>query len=256
MFGDVAATIHKWRTWSLMANQDIHMRYRRSVLGPFWISISMAALILGVALLYSQVLKAPFQDYLHYLACGIVVWNFMSGLLIEGCLVVVESEGHLRSVRIPIPVLAARVVYRNFIIFLHNVLVVGLMILAFGWALSPIAAAAAAGVAVYLLIGYFAAILLGPLCARFRDVAQVIVNVMQIAFFLSPVIWGMGRDDVRSIVKEANPFFHLLEIIRAPMLGDWPAALNWLISACILVTVFVAALSTLTFTRRRTYLWL
>jgi lipopolysaccharide transport system permease protein len=256
MFGDLAATFSRWRTWALMAGQDITMRYRRSVLGPFWISISMAALVLGIGLLYSQVMHQPFKEYLYFLACGFLIWNLLSSLINEGCNIVIEAEGHLRSVPIPTPVLAARMVYRNFVIFLHNVLVVGAMVLLFGKTLTLSAAVAPLGVLLIVLIGYFGAIALGPICARFRDIAQVIANVMQVAFFLSPIIWGMNEADARSIVKDANPFYHLLEIVRAPLLGAWPTAANWIVSASILGFAFLAALWTLATTRRRIYLWL
>jgi lipopolysaccharide transport system permease protein len=256
MFADLGATFSRWRTWALMAGQDITMRYRRSVLGPFWISISMAALVLGIGLLYSQVMHQPFKEYLYYLASGFLVWNFMAALLNEGCNIVVEAESHLRSVPIPTPVLAARMVYRNLVIFLHNALVIGVMVLLFGKTLTPSAALAPVGVLVILLIGYFGAIALGPICARFRDIAQVIANVLQVAFFLSPIIWGMSGSDARSIVKDANPFYHLLEIVRAPLLGEWPTPVNWIVSIVILAFAFVAALATLAATRRRIYLWL
>jgi ABC-type polysaccharide/polyol phosphate export permease len=226
------------------------------VLGPFWISISMAALVLGIGLLYSQVMHQPFKEYLYYLASGFLVWNFMAALLNEGCNIVVEAESHLRSVPIPTPVLAARMVYRNLVIFLHNALVIGVMVLLFGKTLTTSAAIAPLGVLVILLIGYFGAIALGPICARFRDIAQVIANVLQVAFFLSPIMWGMSGSDARSIVKDANPFYHLLEIVRAPLLGEWPTPVNWIVSIVILAFAFVAALATLAATRRRIYLWL
>ena len=72
MFADLTATIVRWRTWALMAGQDILLRYRRSVLGPFWISISMAALILAIGYLYSAVMNLPLVTYLSYLAFGLL----------------------------------------------------------------------------------------------------------------------------------------------------------------------------------------
>jgi ABC-type polysaccharide/polyol phosphate export permease len=263
MFADLTATIVRWRTWALMAGQDILLRYRRSVLGPFWISISMAALILAIGYLYSAVMHLDLVTYLSYLAFGLLAWNFLSSLLNEGCNIVIEAEGHLRSVAIPTPVLAARMVYRNLIIFLHNAVVVGLLIIflaRYGFRVSPMAPLSLVGVLIYLLIGYFAAIALGPLCARFRDIPQVIANVLQVAFFLSPIIWGVGTSlaGPRALFKDANPFYHLLQVVRGPLLGGPEAATptNWLVSLSILGVLFVAALATLALSRRRIYLWL
>jgi lipopolysaccharide transport system permease protein len=263
MFADLMATIVRWRTWALMAGQDILLRYRRSVLGPFWISISMAGLILAIGYLYSAVMGLQIVSYLSYLGLGLLAWNFLSSLIHDGCNIVIEAEGHLRSVAIPTPVLAARMVYRNLIIFLHNAIVVGLLLVflaRYGLRLSPMAPLSLVGILIYLLIGYFTAIALGPLCARFRDVPQVINNVLQVAFFLSPIMWGVGMSlaGPRALFKHANPFNHLLQVVRGPILGGAEAATvtNWVVSLSILGVVFVIALTTLALSRRRIYLWL
>ena len=120
---DLFQTATRWRTWVLMGNQDIKLRYRRSVIGPFWISLSLAALIFALAILYSQIFNEPFADYLRWLSSGFLVWFLMSSMLIEGCSIGTEAEGQLRNASIPIPVLAARMVYRNWIVFLHNAIV-------------------------------------------------------------------------------------------------------------------------------------
>ena len=189
MLSDFWATIQRWQVWYVLANQDIHMRYRRSMLGPFWISLSLGAMVLGMSLLYGQIFRMPFKEYISFLAPGFLCWFYLSSSVTDGCNAIVENEANMRSVPIPISVTAARVAFRNLVIFLHNAVVVIFILAAFGQGLGPMAFFALGGVLLYVLLGYFVAIALGPICARFRDIPQVATNIMQIAFFLSPVMW-------------------------------------------------------------------
>ena len=88
-----------------------------------------------------------------------------------------------------------------------------------------------------------AALILGILCARFRDIPQIVTTLVQMAFLLTPVIW---REDMLSgralLVPMLNPFRHYLDIARAPLLGETPSALSWgVVAVCTLIGVAVAA---------------
>ena len=102
---------------------DILQRYRRSLLGPFWITLSAGAMIGGIGLLYSQLLKQPTADYLPFLAAGLITWFFISAVINEGCSVFIGAEHMIKQVRLPFTVHVLRVVFRNLVILLHNLLV-------------------------------------------------------------------------------------------------------------------------------------
>ncbi len=239
-----------------MANQDIQMRYRRSVIGPFWISIALAVLIFSIGLLYSQVQHQPFKEFLTFFGCGLLAWTFLMQMISEGCTLVVDSESYLRSVNLPLPVLAARMVFRNFIILLHNAVVIGLMLAIFGQSPGPTAWLAPLALLLYIPIGWFFAIAFGPICARFRDLPQVISSGMQVLFFLTPIFWVPGGSMDRHAVLTVNPFYHLISIVREPLLGRMPTELNWIVSFGVLGTLGVLALLTTAFARKRVFLWL
>lgn len=254
---DMSAVLTRWQTWWLMGNQDVLMRYRRSILGPFWISLSMATMILGLALLYGQIFEQDFEKYLLYLAPSLLIWGYISSLVSDSCSVAIEAEPHLRSVRIPLPVLAARAAYRNLLIFLHNFIAVAGLIVIFGAAPKDWTALyGLAGVGLVTLLGFFVALVLGPLCLRFRDIHQIIVNVMQILFFLTPVMWPVEQLRVARWLIEGNPFYHLLEIVRAPVLGHAPTPMNWIVSLSLLGFAIAAAAVSLAASRRKLFLWI
>jgi len=256
MAGDFLSVFRRWSTWYLMAGQDIKLRYRRSLLGPFWISIAMATTIGAITLLYSEVMNIPFGEFSVWFGAGLLGWVFISSMVSEGCSVVVDNEGSLRGVSLPIPLLAARMVHRNLIIFGHNALVVVALLLIIQGPLSPLALLAPLALLVYLPFGLFSAILLGPVCARFRDLAQVVGSVLQVLFFLTPIFWVPGGQLSRPIIVDANPFYHLLQLLRAPLLGEWPTMLNWQVSIGLTVLLGIGALISLGLTRRNVYLWL
>lgn len=247
-----------------MAQQDISLRYKRSVLGPFWISIAMGVTALGVGLLYSAVFDLEPTEFIRYLAIGMMAWSLIQVLLIEGSSIVVEAAGHLRSVVIPVPVLAARMVWRNLIVLAHNFVLV-LCIVAFTYAYKgndvltgfkatmPIALL---GVLTIAAIGYFLAIVLGPFCARFRDVPQIIANFLQLAFLMTPIFWRPEQVGERIWIRDWNPFYHLIEVVRAPLLGEYPLALNWMVAGGILAGVALLSMLALPMTRNRVNLWI
>jgi homopolymeric O-antigen transport system permease protein len=148
------------------------------------------------------------------------------------------------------------VVYRNFLIFLHNALVIVPMVSLLGAPLTWTALLAIPAVLLYLPFGLFAGLALGPICARFRDLPQLIVSAMQIVFFLTPIFWSPKALTSRHIVVAANPFYHLVEIMRAPLTGHLPTLQNWAVSLATLAVLGVFAWISLAASRRQVYLWL
>lgn len=253
---EFGAALTRWRTWFLMGNQDITLRYRRSLLGPFWISLAMAVLILGLGLLYSQIFHQPFKEFLAFLGAGLVAWYFLSNLMMEACAATTEAEGHLRALPLPIPIFAARVVYRNFLIFLHNLLVVIIMMLVLQRGISPTYLLVIPGVVIFCLFGFGLGVLVSPAAARFRDIPQVMATLLQLAFFVTPIFWRPSQISTSSPVVQLNPLYHMVELIREPLLGHAPSLNNYLVSLALVASVLVLAVINLAYTRRKIFLWL
>jgi lipopolysaccharide transport system permease protein len=250
-----ASVISRHRVWMLMAGTDIAMRYRRSLLGPFWISLAMAAMVLTIGALYSDVLNQPYEAYVSYLGCGLLVWTFLSTVINDSCSIAIEAAHHLRSVNVPVPVLSARMVYRNLIIFLHNAVVILTALLLLGHTFAPTAWLAILGVCALVLLGWFVGVTLAPICLRFRDLASLISSIIQIAFFVTPIFW-MPDGVSRPFVVTWNPFFHLIEVVRRPLLGGGAELNSWIIVGATLCASGVAAVISLALCRRKMFLWL
>lgn len=256
VFSDIAATFAQWRVWFLMGNQDISLRYRRSIIGPFWLSLSLGAMVLGMSILFGQIFQVDLATYLTWVGVSFLVWILLSTMITEGCAIAMEGEPQLRSVPIPLPVFAARMAHRNLVIFLHNALVIAVLIAVFGYRPGLELLFAPLGLVVLLFVGYFGALVLAPICLRFRDLPQIVANILQIAFFITPIIWMPSQGRVNPLIVQANPLYHLLELVRAPILGAQPTALNWTVALSILGGLMIAALIVLGLTRRRLFVWL
>ena len=214
--------------WGMLGWQDIRQRYRRSTLGPFWLTISMGALVGGLGLLYAGLFKMDVADYVPFIAAGFIVWGLISGLITDGCAAFVGAEGIIKQVGLPLSVHVYRMVWRNFIIFAHNVIIYAIVAVVFlihpGW----VGLLALPGLALLCLNGVWIGLALGLVSARFRDVPQIVASIVQIAFFLTPIIWKPELMPDRALVLDLNPFYHLMEVVRAPALGQAPEPVSWL----------------------------
>ncbi len=226
---DVAESARLWRLAFTLGWLDIRLRYRGSVLGPLWLTLSTAVMVAALGVLYSTLFKMNLHDYLPFLALSLVLWGFLSSLVGEACLCFTMAEGMIRSVRMPFTLHAERTVVRNVLTLAHNVIVIVGVYAIFdtwpGWD----AALALPGVLLWLIDSIAICLLLGTFCARFRDIPPIVGSVMQIAFFVSPIIWKpelLQGSSARWL--PANPFYSLLEIVRAPLLREVPATVTWL----------------------------
>ncbi|MFS8083905.1 MAG: ABC transporter permease [Ginsengibacter sp.] len=238
--GDLREAVERWPLWTRLAWQDVALRYRRSIIGPFWLTLSMGIMVVALTIVYGDIFNIALNDFLPYLTAGLLVWGLIQACISEGCQTFIEGEWIIKQINIPLLMFPLRVVCRNLIIFIHN-LVIYLIVLAVfpvpvGWSIL----AAFPGVVLILINGVWLATLLGMLSARFRDLPQIVASILQIAFFVTPVIWRTDLISKKSIVL-ANPFYYFLEIVRGPLLGQSPAVSTWIV---VLVITFAGLLAT------------
>jgi lipopolysaccharide transport system permease protein len=206
---------------------DIRLRYRGSLLGPFWLTLSTAVMVASLGFLYSTLFHMELRNYLPFLALSLVLWGYISTLVTDACTCFTQAEGIVRSIRLPLSLHAARCVVRNLLVLAHNVVVIVGVFAAF--ALRPHAGAMLAlpGVVLWLADSVAICLLLGAVCARFRDVPQIIGSVMQIAFFVSAIMWTPEQIGGEALWLQLNPFFALMELVRGPLLDHLPAAITY-----------------------------
>jgi ABC-type polysaccharide/polyol phosphate export permease len=253
---DISVGLGAWRVWSTLGWHDIRQRYRRSVLGPFWFTLTTLIMVAVLGMLYSILLKQDISVYLPYLGVGLVVWQFISTTANEGCATLISSSHMMRQMRVPVSSYIARMVWRNVIILLHSLPVVVILLVVLGNKLHFSAVLAIPGLVLLALNMVWFCIIIAVLCARYRDIAPIVGNIFQVGFFLTPVMWQIEALDGRDWVANWNPFYHMIEIIRAPLTtGDFPL-LSWVVSLALLVAGFAAAQYLMVRARGRITYWI
>ena len=224
---DLVEAVRLWRLCWTLSWLDIKLRYRGSMLGPFWLTLSTAAMVGSMGIVYAILFRMGLRDYLPFLALSLVLWGYLGTLVSDGCTTYTLVEGTIRSVRMPLSLYAARVVVRNVLVLAHNVVVV-LVVFALlrVWPGANVLLVLP-GLALWLIDSLAACLLLGAICARFRDIPPIVGSIMQMAFFISAVIWKPGQLHGYAWLLAFNPFFTLLEVVRAPLLGEAPGAAVW-----------------------------
>lgn len=213
--------------WTALALQDIRLRYRGSVLGPFWLTISTLMMVVAMGSIYAHLFHAETHSYLPYLSLGLIVWQLISSMITDGCQTFLGSDAVIQQVPIPFSIHAYRVVCRNFIVFAHNLVIVPLGLVIFRVPVDWHLIEAAAGCVVLAVNGVWVAMLLGIVCARFRDIAPIVASFLQAAFFLTPIMWPIEALGKYRPLADFNPLFAAIDVIRAPLIGMPVAAYSW-----------------------------
>jgi lipopolysaccharide transport system permease protein len=246
---DVVDGTRLWRLAWTLAWLDIRLRYRGSILGPFWLTLSTAVFVGALGVLYAELFHQDIHLYLPYLALSQVLWSYLAITVSEACICFTSVDGLIRAMRMPLFVQALRALVRNALVLAHNVVVIVIVDVIFainpGWH-APLALP---GLALWGLDTLAIALLLGAFCARFRDITPIVASVMQIAFFVTPVLWLPGMLGRHAALLTFNPFYALLEIVRAPLLGTTPSVADWL--SAVLYSLALCAVSWLLFVRAR-----
>ena len=168
---------------------DIRLRYRGSMLGPLWLTLSTGIMVGALGYLYAGIFHTDIHTYLPFLALSMVLWGFLATVVSESCTAFTESEGIVRAVRMPFFLFAERLLIRNVLVLAHNILVIAVVDVVFqvwpGWH----GLLAIPGLLLWGINSLALVLLFGTFCARFRDILPIVASVMQIAFFMTPVIW-------------------------------------------------------------------
>lgn len=263
-FKDMRDGFAQRELWLHLGWQDIKQRYRRSVIGPFWITIATGVQAAAMGLLYSALLDIPLDEFLPYVTVGLIVWGLISASILEGADVFVANEGLIKQLPSALSVHVYRLVWRQLLFFAHNLLIYVIMLVAFGvwrnltW--PDLAAIPALGLIV--LNSLWVSIVFGIFATRYRDILPILNSLTLLLFVLTPIMWTTeslknqgGEAAERVKLAELNPLYHYLEIIRAPMLGKPQEAYHWYIVLAITVAGWAFALFALRKYRARVPYW-
>ena len=257
---DLVGGLRKYDLWGRLGWLEIKRRYRRTMMGPFWTCITLLIFVMVIGSVGSGLLSKETADYLPFLVAGMIVWVMLQSTLLESVNVFVAGGGLIRQMNFEYSILVYALVWRNVIVFAHNLLVYLLILLIFAPGKLGFAnLLAIPGLIVLAVNCTWISLLLGMASLRFRDLQQLVVSIVQVAMFVTPLFWPPeSLEGLRRIFfVELNPLYHLLTIVRDPLLGGKLPSVN----SCIAATLLTIAGWTLTYAtlaryRKRIAYWL
>ena len=208
-----------WRLWAFLGLQDIRQRYRRSAFGPLWLALGLGVTIVGIGLLYSQILKVSAGNFVPFLAISLLTWNLISTVINESTGLFQSGAGLMTSMRMPYSTFSLRCIVRNLIVMVHCAAPAAIAFVYYKYPVGPVALAALPGFLLLIANLYWIALAVGLLCLRYRDVGQIVIYTMQLAVFLTPIIWQPAQiqsGGTRTLLA-VNPLYHLVQLIRGPV---------------------------------------
>lgn len=259
---DLLQGFHQHELWLQLGWQDIKQRYRRSVLGPLWITIATGVMALALGLLYSVLFKIPVAQFLPHVTVGLIMWNFISGCIKEGSTVFIDNEGLIKQLPSALSVHVYRLVWKQFLFLLHNLVIWVALMFIFPRDLSWHILLAVPALLLLILNGVWVTMFFGIIATRYRDVSPLLEAGVQLLFYVTPIVWMTstlheqgGTVSSRARLAELNPLYHYLEVIRAPLIGAPVHMYNWVVVLCCTVVGLGIALLAMRAWRFRVSYW-
>ncbi|KAA3646960.1 MAG: hypothetical protein DWP95_03205 [Proteobacteria bacterium] len=225
------------KLWKRLAVLELKSRYQGAVIGSFWIVLTLMLKVFMLSLVYTMVLDRDFKEYVMFLAIGVLTWNFISAVIVTSGTVFKKATNFLLEIKLPHSTFVFQNIYREVIsLIMYQLFAIPLVIILKGWSfVSIVWLWALFGYVLIVLNAFFINFWLGWLATRFRDIQPMLSSVIMIIFLVTPILWPPPAEYANSLYFQLNPFYHLLELIRAPMLHNQIPVLSFQVAIGLLV---------------------
>lgn len=220
------------------------VRYRMTALGPIWLLIGPSLFIAVLGFLYAEIGTADPYVFIPHLAAGLVLWTLIAGLVTGSTTVYQRNRADIMQGGQTLGDVVTNDVITTLLGFLHQVPIVVVVFLIYRVHLGWTALLSIPGIVLIVANGVWATQVFGVFGARFRDLSEIFSALMRIAFLATPILWMPGPDTKGTVMGAFltyNPFYHFMEIVRAPLLGNPISPLTWGVVVSTTVIGFLLA---------------
>ncbi|MBV1838999.1 ABC transporter permease [Photobacterium ganghwense] len=232
---DIYVSLKKWHLWTALGWLELRQRYKRSIVGPFWITISMGVLILALGLIYGELFKMDVKTYLPMLAIGLVFWTFMSNVINEGCSSFIATSPYITQLPTPKFIFILQMLWRNLMMLCHNLVIVLAVLIYFNEVTMSAIFQFLLGFILVTFNLVWIALLGAIISVRFRDVPQIVTAFMQVIFYITPILFSGQMLAKYSSLLILNPFSWFIDIIRSPLLSEPVASYSYKYSVILAI---------------------
>lgn len=205
--------------WVDMAFRDFNNKYRGAGFGAFWLTLTTAMSATGLALLYGHMFGRSIAQHLPYVSCAILTWGLITGFATNGSAVFVGNAHSFKEFPLPFTLFAFRLACTQVITFAYRAIVLAAVLIIFSVPLTMVSLFAFVGFLLLIWTGFWMTLALGVINARYRDFGQLVGAFMTLAFFFTPIFWIPERLGEYAVYVNLNPFYHMIQVIRGPILG-------------------------------------
>tara|TARA_B100000925_G_C21999564_1_gene470589 strand:- start:1420 stop:2199 length:780 start_codon:yes stop_codon:yes gene_type:complete len=222
---------------------DVKLKYRRSLFGPWWLTISTLIFIIMLSFLWSKVFSYESDDFLLYFSIGFIIWLWISNQLIEASNGYGPYQGIIKQIKVNPILFTLRMNIKNFILFLHNSIVILIILIYLNREINLVSLFLFFLGVLYVQLNLFLlTIIIMFLCSRFQDLTQVVLIANQLFFFVTPIIWQIDSLKSSMFILDLNPFYYWVEIIRGSIINgvmDVDIFLKSLIILSLLLFIYI-----------------
>jgi ABC-type polysaccharide/polyol phosphate export permease len=245
-----------WRLWNLLAWNTLNLRFKRSWLGLWWISLSFAVFAIVKIFIFGPVMREEIAFFGPFLVIGFLFYRFASNFIIGGSSVFINAASWIKSEKLPVSVHLYRLISHNLILFTLTA-IPSIFICLFLRTFNPlILFILPLVILTYVVNGLCVSIILGVICTRYRDLMHLITTVMQVMFFITPILWVPPETGLRALVANVNPFTHYINIVRDTALHNEIPTQSWLIVGIITISLIFISFYMFTKARQKIVYWL
>lgn len=219
---DIAAGLKRWPIWWTLTWQATRSQYRRTYLGPWWITLQQVIFVAGLSLLFGFLLKQDLKTFVPYVTVGFIAFTWMTGMLQGGATCIVDNGASIKTTPGPLSIYALKNFASNTIQFAHDSIVIVAVLIIFQVHVTWTIVLVPLALIIIAINGIAIGLWLGPVCARYRDVGQLVTSLTRILFFFTPVFWvttDLGNAQIAALAGW-NPLAYFLTFLRAPLLGE------------------------------------
>ena len=257
-FKDIFDGFRKYRTAIWLAGEDMRTRYTRTALGPWWGVLSNIIFVIAIGVTFGALFGQPLPEFLPYVAASMACWTFINSTVTDAPISFVRGAGIVTSFPIPLSTMAIRTVADKFALFAHFIVVYAVLAI---WFKVPVTFLSFLlffpAMFIYAIASFGFSLGLGMLGARYRDISPALGSVMMLAFMITPIFWQkMIMTKENRWIVDYNPFYHFIEIGRAPLLGYEATLTNWFVAGSLSVVILISGALIFASMRRKIYYWM
>ncbi|MBP5855612.1 ABC transporter permease [Marivibrio halodurans] len=229
VISDIRESIRLAPVWLYSGWIDVLWKYRRTKLGAFWHTLALGAFVFVMGTIWAVVLKQDPTHHFRYVGTSLIVWSLLSYFVVEGTHCILSSGATALSIRFPFIAFAMGHVWRALLLFGHHCLLYLIIMVVTQFLPGWIALLALPALLLLVANGVWISLLVGIICMRSRDVVPAAASAMQIAMFVTPILWPkdmLGPELAYAV--DYNPLYHLVRIVRDPLIGQMPDPVSWI----------------------------